>query len=136
MSRFYEIDPSSENYWRAIILFGRNSASYKFALAKTLCDLCVRRDKTLISMDELAIPYAAHICEHLKEHPKQGTSEQSVFLDKLRAFNVGDVGKDEIITHTVHYGFVNVIDAFHNVHGNEIDSRFLSMNVNRIMLSD
>jgi len=28
-----------EDYWRAIILRGRNVASYKFALAKTLLDL-------------------------------------------------------------------------------------------------
>lgn len=32
MSEFYEIEPSLENYWRAVILFGRNVASYKFAL--------------------------------------------------------------------------------------------------------
>ena len=38
MSEFYEIEPSLENYWRAIILFGRNVASYKFALAKALIE--------------------------------------------------------------------------------------------------
>lgn len=38
MSEFYEIEPSLENYWRAVILFGRNVASYKFALAKSLYD--------------------------------------------------------------------------------------------------
>ncbi len=32
MSKFYEIEPNLENYWRSIILFGRNVASYKFAL--------------------------------------------------------------------------------------------------------
>ena len=38
-ARFYEIEPTLENYWRAIILFGKNVASYKFALAKSLYDL-------------------------------------------------------------------------------------------------
>ena len=38
-SRFYEIEPTLENYWRAVILFGKNVASYKFALAKALYDL-------------------------------------------------------------------------------------------------
>ncbi len=28
--------PTPENYFRSIVLFGRNVASYKFALAKTL----------------------------------------------------------------------------------------------------
>ena len=123
MSRFYEIEPIAENYWRAIILFGRNSASYKFALAKTLFDFH-SSGKTQITLEELAVPYATHLCEHLKKHPKQGTSEQSTFLDKLRAFNKGAVGKDEMISHTVRYGFVNVLDAFHNVHGKEIGVRF------------
>ena len=34
---FVDVEPTLENYWRAIILFGRNTASYKFALAP-----CVR----------------------------------------------------------------------------------------------
>lgn len=123
MSRFYEIEPTAENYWRAIILFGRNSASYKFALAKALFDFH-SSGKTQISLEELAVPYAAHLCGHLKEHPKQGTSEQSTFLDKLRAFNQGEIEQDEMISHTVRYGFVNVLDAFHNVHGKEIGVRF------------
>lgn len=123
MSRFYEIEPTTENYWRAIILFGRNSASYKFALAKALLDFQAS-GKTQIPLDELAIPYASHLCEHLKNHPKQGTSEQSTFLDKLRAFNQGEITRDEMLSHTLRYGFVNVLDAFHNVHGKELETRF------------
>lgn len=123
MSRFYEIEPTSENYWRAIILFGRNSASYKFALAKALVDLH-SQGKTQITLDELAQPYAAHLCEHLKQHPKQGTSDQSTFLATLRKFNDGEISKEEMIAHTVRHGFANVLDAFHNVHGAEVDARF------------
>ncbi len=65
LSRFYEIEPTTENYWRAIVLFGRNTASYKFALAKSLYDL-YENSNTLISLDELAIPFASHLCDHLK----------------------------------------------------------------------
>ena len=36
---FLSQEPRLEDYWRGIILFGRNVASYKFALAKTLLDL-------------------------------------------------------------------------------------------------
>lgn len=123
MSRFYEIEPTSENFWRAIILFGRNSASYKFALAKTLLDFH-SSGKTLISLEELALPYATHICEHLKKHPKQGTSGNSKFQNYLPSFNNGEINKDELIFYTMQYGFVNVINAFHNVHGKEIEKRF------------
>lgn len=33
-----EGQPTLENYWRAVILFGRNVASYKFALGKSLLE--------------------------------------------------------------------------------------------------
>lgn len=125
MSKFYELDPSLENYWRAIILFGRNTASYKFALAKSLYDLH-STGKTLIALDELAVPYAKHLCERLKTHPKQITRDQSTFLDYLRSFNEGKISRDEMIKQTVRYGFNNVIDAFHNVHGHEVGSRFFT----------
>ncbi len=123
MSRFYELEPNPINYWRAIILFGRNTASYKFALAKALYDIHAT-GKTLITLEELAAPYADHLCEHLKSHPKQITRDQSTFLDQLRAYNRGNSNRDELIQHTVRYGFNNVIDAFHNVHGQEVGVRF------------
>lgn len=123
MSKFYELEPSLENYWRAIVLFGRNTASYKFALAKALYDLH-STEKTLITLDELAVPYARHLCERLKTHPKQITRDKSAFLDYLRSFNEGQIDRDEMIKQTVRYGFNNVIDAFHNVHGHEVGSRF------------
>ncbi|MBK6756546.1 MAG: hypothetical protein IPG70_02385 [Moraxellaceae bacterium] len=59
MSKFYEIEPSLENYWRSIILFGRNVASYKFALAKALYDL-KDSGQTLITLDQLAVPLQTH----------------------------------------------------------------------------
>lgn len=120
---FYEIEPTLENYWRAIILFGRNVASYKFALAKALFDLRGVKDD-LIKLEDLAPVYASHIAEHLKTCDKQATSRQSQFLDICRRFNRGDITRDELVAGTVRLGFNNVIDAFHNVHGDEITQRF------------
>ena len=59
MSKFYEIEPNLENYWRSIILFGRNVASYKFALAKALYDLKDSGD-SVISLEQLAVPFSRH----------------------------------------------------------------------------
>jgi len=36
---FTDRKPTLQDQWRGIILFGRNVASYKFALAKALLDL-------------------------------------------------------------------------------------------------
>lgn len=123
MSEFYEIEPSLENYWRAVILFGRNVASYKFALAKSLYELKAAPN-SVVTLDQLAEPFSHHICEHLKLVDKQATSSSSKFLDFCRAFNTGEIDQQTLIAKTVQYGFVNVIDAFHNVHGQELPKRF------------
>lgn len=123
MSEFYEIEPTLENYWRSIILFGRNVASYKFALAKSLYELKAEKN-SLITLDQLAKPFSQNICEHLKFVDKQSTSNSSKFLDFCRAYNSQEIDQKFLIEKTVQYGFVNVLDAFHNVHGSEIPKRF------------
>ena len=39
IAKFQEEHPSLDSYWRSIILFGNNVASYKFALAKSLLEI-------------------------------------------------------------------------------------------------
>lgn len=122
-TRFYEIEPTLENYWRAVILFGKNVASYKFALAKALYEL-KKSPAEIIRLDELAPLFADHIVSHLKQCDKQITSKSSIFLDSCRQYSKGEITRDRLIQDTVRTGFNNVIDAFHNVHGNELDKRF------------
>jgi len=57
---FISKDPSLEDYWRGIILYGRNVASYKFALAKTLLELNPQAGQ-LIKLGELAPVFARHV---------------------------------------------------------------------------
>lgn len=73
MDKFVGVEPSLENQWRAIILFGNNVASYKFALAKSLHELATVNND-LVTLQKLATPFSKHICEHLKHSPKQATS--------------------------------------------------------------
>jgi hypothetical protein len=51
MIQFHENDPSLEQQWRGIILFGKNSASYKFAFAKSLL-MFAQSKVTEISLQE------------------------------------------------------------------------------------
>ncbi|NKG29177.1 MULTISPECIES: HNH endonuclease [Erwinia] len=121
--RFYQADPTLENYWRGVILFGRNVASYKFALAHALYDLQQHQDD-LITLETLAAPFARHLCTHLHHAPKQITSRGSQFLASCVQFNNDEIDEAQLIEQTVRHGFANVIDAFHNVNRAEIDKRF------------
>ncbi len=125
MPQFMEVQPTLENYWRAVILFGRNVASYKFALGHSLLELS-RHGKEIIALEELAEPFSQHICHHLKIADKQGTSQSSRFLETCRRFNAGEIKKEELLDTTTKRGFANVIDAFHVVHAGEIDKRFFT----------
>jgi hypothetical protein len=62
MPNFIDIQPTLENYWRSVILFGRNVASYKFALGKSLLELA-QQQKEVISLQDLSIPFSRHLCD-------------------------------------------------------------------------
>src|SRR5687768_16625328 len=94
-TKFQINDPSLESQWRAIILFGKNSATYKFAFAKSLLEL-VEKEKTKISLEELAIPFANSIIEHLKTSNKQGSSSSSKFLEGCRNYVKGQLSQNDL----------------------------------------
>lgn len=124
-AKFFAVDPKLEDYWRAIILFGRNVASYKFALAKSLLELAPQ-GKTIITLEDLAEPYSRHIVEHIKEVKTQTTSRSSRFLDACQQFGAQEISKTKLIDTTVSLGFENVIDAFHNLSAGETPVRFFT----------
>lgn len=116
-------NPTIEDNWRAIVLYGRNVQSYKFALAKSLLEL-QPAEGDLIKLEELGPIYAKHLTEHLKNSDKQGTSASSKFLDVCRKFNACTVSESELINATIKMGFSNVLDAFHRVHHADVPIRF------------
>ena len=104
--------------------FGRNVASYKFALSQALLDLGARQ-QTFVRLGDLAAPYAAALCEHLQIEDRQSTSAQSKFLDACRSRNRGDLDAAQLAEVTVRLGFANVIDAFHISRGGQpTETRF------------
>lgn len=114
LETFVTVEPTDENYFRSVVLFGRNVASYKFALAKSLIALG-GEGRDVVPLKELAVPFAREICGHLREAPKQATSGSSQFLSACRDYNEGRTGQDELAAATERLGFQYVIDAFHRV---------------------
>jgi hypothetical protein len=123
LTAFHDITPTLDSRWRAIVLFGRNVASYKFALASSLLEVKPGASEILY-LGDLALPFSQAVCEHLKLNDKQATSGSSRFLDACRAFNREEITRDELTSKTVQLGFNNVIDAFHVVAGGEVGVRF------------
>ncbi|WBA44333.1 HNH endonuclease domain-containing protein [Hymenobacter canadensis] len=116
-------DPSLESQWRSLILFGKNSATYKFAFAKTLLELA-ERETSAVTLSDLAQPFARHLIEHLQQHDKQGSAATSKFLTACRQHIAGEVSQEQLLQQTEQLGFVNVLDAFQVVNGGIIPHPF------------
>lgn len=116
-------------------MFGNNTATYKFALAESLLDLAPT-GKSVITLDELAVPYAKHICEHLITAPKQTSSKSSTFLKACEDYNSGKITRDQLIDATVRQGFNYVLDAFHKVNHDVIPVRYYEKGSKEITLTD
>lgn len=113
VARFTEDVPSLDSYWRAIVLFGQNVASCKFALAGALLE--IGNGPEVVSLDDLALPFANRVARHLRTNDKQGTFQRSRFIDACREFNRRELDSEGLRSRTVQLGFNNVIDAFHVV---------------------
>lgn len=113
VEHFLSTTPSVESCWRGIILYGRNTASYKFALATALLEIKPESGQ-LIKLEDIAPSFATSIAGHLKASPKQITTQAGKFIKACEAYNVdGDLSR--LVDVTVAHGFANVIDAFHIV---------------------
>ena len=118
---FIPRDPTVEDCWRGIILYGDNSATYKFALAESLLQLNPQAGQ-LVKMEDLAPVYGRAIASHISHSPKQGT-RPGEFQESIKRFNSdGDV--DALVKATLKGGFTNVIKAFHNVNSSEVFHKF------------
>jgi len=113
VEHFLSTTPSVKSCWRGIILYGRNTASYKFALATALLEIKPESGQ-LIKLEDIAPSFATSIANHLKASPKQITTQAGKFIKACEAYNVDGV-LSKLVDATVAYGFANVIDAFHIV---------------------
>lgn len=128
MNQFIIEEPSLESYFRGILLFGKNTASYKFALGKTLLELA-ERDVDFVSEKELSIPFIKYTNEHYQNGRNQITSRSSAYFDAFQKYNVDKVSLDEMISLTINNPFKNVIDRFHTVNEAELPFKFYDKSV-------
>ncbi len=122
LTPFIPHQPSVEDCWRGVVLYGRNTASYKFALATALLQLKPASGQ-LVKLEDLAPHFAQSIAAHLRVAPKQVTTRSGKFIQACEAFNqTHDL--NQLVDATVAHGFAHVIDAFHIVGSAPVHHRF------------
>lgn len=61
---FISVQPTEEDYLRGVVLFGRNVASYNFALARSLLELA-NDGRSTVPLADLAEPFSRQVSAHL-----------------------------------------------------------------------
>lgn len=119
---FLSSAPTVEDCWRGVVLYGRNTASYKFALASALLEMRPQAGQ-LVKLEDLAPNFSLNVARHLAKSPKQITTSNGKFIEACLAYNL-DQKLDALVDSAVAYGFANVIDAFHVVASTPVAQRF------------
>ena len=101
---FTQAMPTLDNYWRSIVLFGQNTACYKFALAQALLEKA-KAGAAEVPLNNLAEVFADHVCQHLIKSPIQGTNPTNSYLQTCRDYNLGEVDRSKLIEATIRTGF-------------------------------
>lgn len=122
LTPFISDTPSVEDCWRGVVLYGRNTASYKFALASALLEMRPHSGQ-LIKLEELAPVFALSLARHLADSPKQITTANGKFIAACLAYNQ-DQNLNSLVDATIAHGFANVIDAFHVVSSAPVAHKF------------
>ena len=112
------IDFNDEDYWRSIILYGLNQATYKIALGKTLVSLS-ERNFTTVPWDTLSLEFLKQYQQRLnidEPMPQQANPSRRTFMERaVRKLELGSTDIDETIFNVGNEGFNDVIRRFHNI---------------------
>jgi len=102
--------------WRAVVLLGRNTATYKIALAHSLA-LFVSQGHTLISMNQLAETFFDLYLKRLVEgRPQLSYPGRQTVMERIVALhNVGKLDREAAIERVTLEAFDDVIPRFHTV---------------------
>ena len=124
-----------EEHWRSLVLFGENTTSYKFALAKALIEVAAE-GHDFVPLRTLALPFSRHICAHLGLQDVQARGKKmngGAYLNACRFYNAEKISEDELIETTARTGFRYVLDRFHHLAGyDELTPFFVRESQNKI----
>ncbi|WP_409304707.1 HNH endonuclease domain-containing protein [Peribacillus sp. SCS-155] len=109
-------DFNKEDYWRTIILYGLNQATYKIALGQSLIRFS-QEQKNFVSMNELAEDFFDMYKERLKNgKPQLATPNRQTAMERIvNSFNIGKLSRSQAIEKVEREAFNDVIDRFHTV---------------------
>lgn len=121
--KFEEVD-----YWKAIVLYGLNQATYKIALGKTLLEL-TSQNQSSIEWHTLSESFLDNYIERIGKNPtpQQSNPSRKTVLERIvTQLNLGVIDKEEAILRVSQEGLNDVVPRFQTI-GNDtslVSNRF------------
>ena len=113
--KFEDVD-----FWKAIILYGLNQATYKIALGKTLLEL-TNLGKTEVDWSTLSKAYLDNYIDRLNQNPlpQQNNPARKTVMERIvGAYKLGQITYNEAIERVEANAFNDVIPRFQTI-GND-----------------
>ncbi|SVA99481.1 uncharacterized protein METZ01_LOCUS152335 [marine metagenome] len=105
------------DYWKAIILYGLNQATYKIALGKTLLELAEKKEN-VIDWTVLSKTFFDNYVSRLKNksYPQQNNPSRKTVMERVvDSFRVGKLNYNEAISKVETDAFNDVIPRFQTI---------------------
>jgi len=124
-------------FWRAIILFGLNTATYKIALAQCLIQF-VSREKTSVSMQELAEAFFDLYTSRLQNgKPQLLLPHRQTVMERIIALHtLGRLDRMEAIESVEREAFGDVLPRFHTLNNMSLPVSFYEHTVSGLVLTN
>ena len=116
MNKFDDID-----YWKGIILYGLNQATYKIALGKTIIDIA-SMGKESVDWDLLSKVYLDNYIDRLRDssHPQQNNPARKTKMERIiDSLNIGNIDYQTAISQVETEAFNDVIPRFQTIGTNK-----------------
>jgi 5-methylcytosine-specific restriction endonuclease McrA len=128
---------SKEDYWRAIILYGLNTATYKIALGNSLIDFATQ-NKNNISMSELAESFFDQYLLRLESNKPQllTPNRRTVMENIVDLYKLDKLTRTQAIAKVEREAFNDVIHRFHTVNNMVLPVTFYDYNQKGLILKD
>ena len=124
MDDFNDLD-----YWKGIVLYGLNSATYKIALGKALVELS-KQNKEHIRWDTLSEEFLNQYLARLSGEnpfPQQAIPMRQTVMERVvKQIQLGTITKDKALSIVAQDGLSNVIPRFQSIAGDKkiVENKF------------
>ncbi|NAZ53260.1 HNH endonuclease [Vibrio toranzoniae] len=132
---------TNEDYFKGIILFGLNAATYKMGLAQVLIN-AARNDINSFDWGELSSNYFDSYLHRLEKNPmpQQGNPNRLTKMERIvKEFQIGEVTREGAIKKVAENAFVDVVPRFQTIgtDKNIVSECFYEIDMgNRLIIKD